>query len=69
MTAGNPAADPQGAPAEILEYKLALVMNGGVGLAVWMGGVACEIDNVRRASNGIPPRDGATDQEKTVHEL
>ena len=44
-------------------------MNGGVSLAVWMGGVACEIDNVRRASNGIPPRDGATEQEKTVHEL
>lgn len=44
-------------------------MNGGVSLAVWMGGVGCEIDNVRRASNGIPPRDGATEQEKTVHEL
>ena len=44
-------------------------MNGGFSLAVWMGGVGCEIDNVRRASNGIPPRDGATEQEKTVHEL
>ena len=44
-------------------------MNGGVSLAVWMGGVACEIDNVRRASNGIPPRDGATDEEKAVHDL
>jgi hypothetical protein len=53
MTMGSPAADPQGAPAEILEHKLALVMNGGVSLAVWMDGVACEIDNVRRASNGI----------------
>jgi hypothetical protein len=29
MTMGRPAADPQGAPAEILEHKLALVMNGG----------------------------------------
>jgi len=69
MTMGNQAAGPQGAPAEILEHKLALVMNGGVSLAVWMGGVACEIDNVRRASNGIPPRDDATEQEKAVHEL
>jgi patatin-related protein len=57
------------AEAEILEHRLALVMNGGVSLAVWMGGVACEVDNVRRASNGIPPPDGATEQEKTVHEL
>jgi predicted acylesterase/phospholipase RssA len=69
MTSDNPAAGIQGAPAEILEHRLALVMNGGVSLAVWMGGVACEVDNVRRASNGIPPRDGATEQEKTVHEL
>ena len=69
MTADNPAAGIQGAPAEILEHRLALVMNGGVSLAVWMGGVACEIDNVRRASNGIPPRDGATEQEKAVHDL
>src|SRR5690348_5477024 len=69
MTMGNQAAGPQGASAEILEHKLALVMNGGVSLAVWMGGVACEIDNVRRASNGIPPRDGATSEEKTVHYL
>ena len=64
MTAGNSAAGALGAPAETLEHRLALVMNGGVSLAVWMGGVACEIDNVRRASNGIPPRDGATEQEK-----
>jgi patatin-related protein len=69
MTAGNSAAGALGAPAETLEHRLALVMNGGVSLAVWMGGVACEIDNVRRASNGIPPRDGATEQERTVHEL
>ena len=29
---------------------MALVMNGGVSLAVWMGGVTHEIDNCRRAS-------------------
>ena len=44
-------------------------MNGGVSLAVWMGGVACEIDNLRRASNGIPPPGGATNEEKVVHDL
>ena len=44
-------------------------MNGGVSLAVWMGGVACEIDNLRRASNGIPPREDATNEEKAVHGL
>jgi predicted acylesterase/phospholipase RssA len=69
MTSDHPAAGIQGVPAEILEHKLALVMNGGVSLAVWMGGVACEIDNVRRASNGMPPRREATEEEKAVHEL
>jgi predicted acylesterase/phospholipase RssA len=32
------------------EVRLAIVMNGGVSLAVWMGGVAHEIDLLRRAS-------------------
>jgi patatin-related protein len=68
-TANDSAADVEGTQAETIEHRLALVMNGGVSLAVWMGGVACEIDNVRRASNGIPPRDGATNEEKTVHDL
>jgi predicted acylesterase/phospholipase RssA len=31
------------------EVRFALVMNGGVSLAVWMGGVTHEIDRVRRA--------------------
>ena len=43
-TANNSAADVEGTPAETIEHRLALVMNGGVSLAVWMGGVACEID-------------------------
>ena len=68
-TADNSAVDVEGTPAETIEHRLALVMNGGVSLAVWMGGVACEIDNVRRASNGIPPRDGATNEEKALHDL
>jgi patatin-related protein len=54
---------------EVAEHRLALVMNGGVSLAVWMGGVACEIENVRRASNGIPLPDGATKEEKALHDL
>jgi len=54
---------------EVTEHRLALIMNGGVSLAVWMGGVACEIDNARRASNGIPVHEGATDVEKKVHNL
>jgi predicted acylesterase/phospholipase RssA len=68
-TADSPPADAESTPAETVEQRLALVMNGGVSLAVWMGGVACEIDNVRRASNGIPPPDGATNEEKAVQDL
>jgi predicted acylesterase/phospholipase RssA len=34
------------------ELRFALVMNGGVSLAVWMGGVAHELDLLRRAASG-----------------
>ena len=40
------------------EHRLAVVMNGGVSLAVWMGGLARELDNVRRASRGLPLPEG-----------
>lgn len=53
--------------AEVLEHRLALVMNGGVSLAVWMGGGAREIDNARRASNGLPPAADASDAEQQLH--
>ena len=33
------------------ELRIALVMNGGVSLAVWMGGVTRELDRVRRAES------------------
>src|SRR3954452_8347561 len=36
------------APPEEQELRLALVMNGGVSLAVWMGGVTRELDALRR---------------------
>lgn len=39
------------------ELRLALVMNGGISLAVWMGGVTREIDALRRAS--FEPRDAS----------
>ncbi|TDD28255.1 DUF3376 domain-containing protein [Kribbella turkmenica] len=39
------------------EVRIALVLNGGVSLAVWMGGVTHELDLIRRASGpeGLPP--------------
>jgi patatin-related protein len=40
---GTPAP---GFPGE--EIRFAVVLNGGVSLAVWMGGVVCEIDRVTR---------------------
>ncbi|MBL1109346.1 patatin-like protein [Streptomyces sp. 5-8] len=44
----------------IEETRLALVLNGGVSLAVWMGGVTHELDLLRRASRslqtGVPER-------------
>src|SRR3954470_441932 len=38
------------------EIRIALVLNGGVSLAVWMGGVTHELDLIRRASgaSGAP---------------
>ncbi|WP_405057333.1 DUF3376 domain-containing protein [Kribbella sp. NBC_01505] len=38
------------------EIRIALVLNGGVSLAVWMGGVTHELDLIRRASGpaGVP---------------
>jgi patatin-related protein len=52
-----------------VEHRLALVMNGGVSLAVWMGGVAREIDAARRASNGIAPPGDASAGRRRAHEL
>src|SRR4051794_41943442 len=34
------------------EIRIALVLNGGVSLAVWMGGMTHELDLIRRASGG-----------------
>src|SRR5439155_24262495 len=40
MVCARPADDQQ-------ELRIALVMNGGVSLAVWMGGVTRELDRLR----------------------
>ncbi|MER5962627.1 patatin-like protein [Streptomyces sp. NPDC002057] len=39
--------------AALEQTRLALVLNGGVSLAVWMGGVTHEIDLLRRASRAV----------------
>jgi predicted acylesterase/phospholipase RssA len=36
------------------ELRVALALNGGVSLAVWMGGCAVELDRARRAGKGRP---------------
>jgi hypothetical protein len=67
-SANDSAADVEGTLAETAKHRLALVMNGAVSLAVWMRGVAYKVDNVRRALDGIPPRDGATTEEKAAQQ-
>jgi predicted acylesterase/phospholipase RssA len=37
--------------------RIATVMNGGVSLAIWMGGVTHELNRLRMASDGTPPDD------------
>src|SRR3954470_2657013 len=45
--------------AETEEVRLAMGWNGGVSLAVWMGGVAVELDEARRAKPDSRPAKGA----------
>ncbi|MFD5100391.1 DUF3376 domain-containing protein [Streptomyces albidochromogenes] len=53
------------APHARHEIRLALVMNGGVSLAVWMGGVTHELDLLRRASQrAAHPRRRAGEEER-----
>lgn len=51
MTGANPTAEPSSDNGRMLreELRLALVLNGGVSLAVWMGGVTRELDALVRA--------------------
>lgn len=48
QTAGTPADDLRGE-----ELRLALVLNGGVSLAVWMGGVAFELNRLVRETHPV----------------
>ncbi|WP_295641540.1 patatin-like protein [uncultured Methylibium sp.] len=48
QTAGTPAADERSE-----ELRLALVLNGGVSLAVWMGGVAFELNRLVRETHPV----------------
>lgn len=41
---------------EVEELRVAMALNGGVSLAVWMGGCAVELDRARRASTGQKER-------------
>jgi predicted acylesterase/phospholipase RssA len=72
-----PGADASGAPCDLpdeerllpkAEFRIALVMNGGVSLAVWMGGVTHELDLLRRASRG-DPADSVPPEERAVFEI
>jgi patatin-related protein len=45
------SSTPSLAPGE-RELRIGLVMNGGVSLAIWMGGVTRELDRARLAENG-----------------
>jgi predicted acylesterase/phospholipase RssA len=44
---------------EVEEVRVAMALNGGVSLAVWMGGCAVELDCARRAHGGAEQIDGA----------
>jgi predicted acylesterase/phospholipase RssA len=40
---------------QLRELRLAVVMNGGISLAVWMAGVTAELNSLRLARRGSPP--------------
>ncbi|WP_186832126.1 patatin-like protein [Streptomyces sp. ISID311] len=56
-------------PTRHHETQLALVLNGGVSLAVWMGGVTHELDLLRRASSGIDSAGAVADEDRPVFEI
>lgn len=45
----DPLATPSGTGEPLQEVRVAMALNGGVSLAVWMGGCAVELDRARRA--------------------
>jgi len=59
-------APPALGPDDVEELRLALVMNGGVSLAVWIGGVASEINRVVRRQDAYGELLRATGTEARV---
>ncbi|MEU6239454.1 hypothetical protein, partial [Kitasatospora sp. NPDC047058] len=57
----NQTAGTSGPDGESVELRLALVMNGGVSLAVWMGGVVHELNLLRLASQHLAGTDPGLD--------
>ncbi|MEU9136170.1 DUF3376 domain-containing protein [Streptomyces sp. NPDC048404] len=67
-TDGSGAIESPIEEAQLTEIRLALVMNGGVSLAVWMGGVAHELDLLRRASRNDSP-ESVDERDRPVFKL
>jgi patatin-related protein len=67
--AGPPTQQPLalGMPAQ--ELRLAVTMSGGVSLAVWMGGVARELNLLKEASNRCPAAPGEQPGDTAVRGL
>jgi patatin-related protein len=68
------AAQRLGQPPDPLveEVRVAMALNGGVSLAVWMGGCAVELDCARRAHVGVEevrPDDGSLPDRRIYHAL
>jgi patatin-related protein len=55
LAVAPPSQPPEPKPLarDVEEVRLALALNGGVSLAVWMGGCAVELDAARRAHLGV----------------
>ena len=53
-----------GADERLEELRLALVLNGGVSLAVWMGGVSYELNRLVRETH--PVYQGMRSEERRV---
>jgi predicted acylesterase/phospholipase RssA len=53
-------------PVNLPELRVALVMNGGVSLAVWMGGVTAELDRLRRCHMSTDSDDDPTQAWKKI---
>jgi len=64
VTRPRPGITADRSPVDPLleEVRIAMAWNGGVSLAIWMGGVAVEIDAARRAPEAVQP---ATPDEQT----